>query len=188
MYICVMCNIKFFPIPTFEGFYESSKCGKIRSIANKNRYRPNQKGRILKQHISKYGYCQVTLSINGIYSLKRVNRLIAQTFIPNPENKPCVNHKNGVKTDNSVQNLEWVTYSENEIHSYKKLNKNIKGNVKKYKNGINTKSKKIYCIENGIIFNSIKEAAKILKLYRSSITAQIKGRLKKTGGFSFIFI
>lgn len=65
------------------------------------------------------GYFKVCVKINGIYKQKFIHRFIAELFIPNPENKPQVNHKNGIKTDNRVQNLEWATALENNIHAYK---------------------------------------------------------------------
>ncbi len=183
-----MKNIFWRPIKNFETFYEINNIGDVRSVYNSNRYRPNQKTKILKNHINKYGYFQVTLSINGTRFLKRINRLVAESFIPNIESKPCVNHINGIKTDNRVENLEWVTYSENEIHSYNILKKSIKGNVKKFKNNINTKSKKIYCIENKITYISIKDASIKLGIHRSNIHKQINGDIQKTGGYSFILI
>ncbi len=173
------------PVKGFETYYMVSNTGYVKSIPNPNRYRPNQKCGILNMHLSKFGYYQVTLTIFGKRHLKRVNRLVAEVFIKNPENKPCVNHKNGVKTDNMVNNLEWATYSENETHSYDILKKDIRGIKKTYKNDINQKCKKIICNENNTQYNSIKEAANDLFLERANISAQIKGRLKKTGGFTF---
>lgn len=77
-------------------------------------FRSNKK---LRSKIDK-GYERVTLSKNNKRKLFPVHRLVAIAFIPNPENKPCINHKNGVKTDNMVENLEWCTYSENTLHAY----------------------------------------------------------------------
>lgn len=72
----------------------------------------------LKQSPDSTGYPRVNLSKNGKQTVIRIHRLVAEAFISNPENKPCVNHKNGIKSDNRVDNLEWCTYSENNQHAY----------------------------------------------------------------------
>lgn len=77
-------------------------------------------GRIIKQGVSHKGYCVVSTKIGGragVCKMLRVHRMVAETFIPNPENKPFVNHIDGVKTNNSVSNLEWVTAKENTKHA-----------------------------------------------------------------------
>ena len=84
------------------------------------------------------GYPKVTTFINKLKKSVFVHRLVAYAFIPNPENKECVNHINGVKTDNRIENLEWCTRSENDLHDYKIGLKNAEGE----KNGRSKLSKK----------------------------------------------
>lgn len=87
----------------------------------------NKYGEQLKTFVAKNGYLLCFLYIGGVRKAMLHHRLIAKKFIPNPENKPYVNHINGDKTDNRVSNLEWVTPKENAQHSIKVLNKINKG-------------------------------------------------------------
>lgn len=111
------------PIPNYEGYYEISSLANIRSIKRsvptKSGYLKPEKERIITQRISNKGYLTVTLSKNGQSNTRQVHRLLAQAFIPNPENKATVNHVDGNKLNNSLDNLEWASYSENAIHAYK---------------------------------------------------------------------
>jgi hypothetical protein len=80
---------------------------------------PFPRYKYLGQQKSVHGYKQVGLSKSGMQKTFGVHRIVAQTFIPNPNRYLCVNHKNGVKTDNSVNNLEWCTHSQNSRHAIK---------------------------------------------------------------------
>lgn len=109
-------------IEHYEGLYQVSSLGRIKSlrvytkIINKEVIKTEPI--ILKQGSDKDGYKLVGLTKNNIRKNKKVHRLVAQYFIPNPENKPTVNHKNKIKYDNRVNNLEWDSYRDNNIKKW----------------------------------------------------------------------
>ena len=104
----------------YEGLYIVSNMGNVMGVP-----KPTQSGHLLKQkeRSGSRGYMSVCLCKDNKKKYFSVHRLVATAFIPNPKNKPEVNHKNGNRADNRVENLEWVTSSENEKHSYGTLGK-----------------------------------------------------------------
>ena len=104
-------------IEGYEGLYQVSNLGRVRGldrmVFNKRGSKTIVNGRILKQKTDRYGYKCVCLSKDSKSKHFAVHRLVAQAFIPNPENKPTVNHINEIKDDNRVDNLEWMTVAEN---------------------------------------------------------------------------
>ena len=119
----------------YENYYQVSNLGNVRSLDrkieqsnSKGIYKHTYKGKMLKQYINNAGYNQVTFTINYKLLMKRVHRLVAETFIDNPNNHKCVNHINGNKLDNRVENLEWCSYSHNNSEARRLgLNKGYKG-------------------------------------------------------------
>ena len=110
-------------IPNYP-LYEASNMGFIKTFNWKNQ----GKERIMKPALDGSGYLRTMLKgEDGRFHTIKVHRIIGQTFIPNPKNKPQINHLNCIKTDNRVINLEWATVSENQIHAFKEQRRNIKG-------------------------------------------------------------
>lgn len=176
------------PIKGFNDFYEISNLSRVKSI---ERIRPScygstqtRKERILKNKVTSEGYFSVML-YDGPKSGKDqfVHRLIAQAFIPNPDNKPCVNHKNGIKTDNRLDNLEWVSYSENTSHAIK-TNLLIPKGCPAFKN---PKAIKVIGINRStneeIIYNGMREASRITGVSSCSIARVCSGKRKYAGNY-----
>ena len=92
--------------PGYEDYYQISSCGRVYSVRSGRCLTPKKYG----------GYLYVTLSVGGKTKACRIHRLVALAFIPNPKNKPTVNHINEIKTDNNVDNLEWATVKEQNNH------------------------------------------------------------------------
>lgn len=101
------------PIVGFENFYEVSNLGNVRR---------KKSGRLRSISHTKL-YSHVLLSVNGKHTTIRVHRLVAEAFLPRVEGKPHINHKNGNKNDNRVENLEWVTQAENNLHAFRVLHR-----------------------------------------------------------------
>lgn len=103
-----------------QGFenYEISSLGRIKVNLKFRKYRDYQ-SKILNPSLDKDGYLRTALTKEGKKYMKQIHRLVALNFITNTNKKPCVNHKNGIKTDNRIENLEWCTVKENNIHAIK---------------------------------------------------------------------
>jgi len=153
------------PVPGYEGYYEASSEGRIRSVDRvvyHGKYAYNRKGRIRIPYDNQ-GYDNVTLNKDKVEITYSVHRLIAMTFIPNPENKPCVNHIDGNKRNNHIENLEWATYSENSIHALEHHLVDIEVVRANARKGAEVNSIRVMCEDTGEIFNSMLAASQRIK-------------------------
>ena len=148
--------------------YECSSCGLIRNTVN---------GNILKMSKNQKGYYQVCIYINHKRKILFPHRLVAQLFIQNPDNKPFVNHIDGCKTNNDINNLEWCTAKENTQHALR---------TGLAKSGIN--KKQVKCIESGLIFDSCCAAGKFYGITNGFINAVCNHRKKSAHGLHFEFV
>ena len=185
-------------VPGYEWFYQASNKGNARSVDRYIECRGTmrmQNGKMLKPHIGKFGYKQVIL-YNKKPKLFKVHRLVAKLFLPNPNNYPCVNHKDENPSNNKVDNLEWCTYSYNLSYG-SKTSREL--NTKRIQNCKNAPKKVVQKdLYNNVIreFSSANEASRILNIPNSSIIdccnqkvrRDSKGYLytiKSAGGYKF---
>lgn len=177
------------PIKGYEGYYEVSDYGQVRSLdrfdvrTDGNTY--FHKGRTMKLTIEKgrgsegkrEGYAVVNLRTPGSSRTRQVHRLVAEAFIPNPSNLPTVNHKDGNKLNNVVSNLEWASYSDNNVHALTHRLRAPRGNAIQQIDG------------NGNVvaeYRSACEAARVTGMSRCCISHCLNGRMDSHGGYSWV--
>jgi hypothetical protein len=169
-------------LDSYEGYF-ITKSGEVWST------RSRKSKRLLKPGKDKKGYLTVNLYPNR--KTIKIHRLVAKTFIPNPENKPCVNHKNGIKTDNRVENLEWVTYSENILHALETGLRppfTVEDRTKAY--AVRCRKVEQLDLSNKTIkqFDSITQAANLMNINRQNISKVCNGKLKTVAGYKWRYI
>ena len=163
-------------IKGYECFYEINELGKIRSVdrkvKSKNGKTIHYKGKELKLKMNKDEYQNVNLNKNGISKTWRVPRLVAETFLPNPDNLPEIHHKNHDRGDNRVENLAWVTRSE-------QMDEHLRA----------AKGTKLRVVGHGIdkIFISAKAVQRELGIADRYVMQVAKGKYKQAKGYRIYF-
>ena len=156
------------PVCDYEGYYEISILGEVRGIERMvvtEKGLRTIKGKSIKTRINNDGYAEIRLSIEGKTKTTFLHIILAKAFIPNPENKSEINHLNGIKTDNRLKNLEWVTHSENMKHAYKI------GLIKPL-------CKHVIDHCSGKEYSSVKDAAKDLNINAGTCRNYLNGNIK----------
>lgn len=186
------------PIKGHENSYEISNNSVVRSLTrkviSKNGSFRLSKGQIIKGNTGKLGYVIISISNKGKTNYKKLHRLVAEAFIPNPLNKPYINHKNGIKHDNRIENLEWCTPQENTVHAQK--NNLIKNKARYWKGKfgkLHHNSKTINQIEiktNKVIrtFYSLGEIERELGLLHGNVGKACRDNRYTCGGYKWQYI
>ena len=170
-------------IKGYEGKYQVSNLGRVYSYHKRD---------FLVLNPRKDGRLQVSLCKNGVNKMFKVHRLVAESFIPNPNNLPQINHRDENPKNNRVENLEWCTHKYNMNYGTRNIrisraNKGISRNkdISKNKGSKNARARKVQCITTGKKFNCIKEAGEYYGLSQSvtgvGITNCCKGKVKSAG-------
>lgn len=169
-------------IKDYEGMYQVSNLGNIKALDREVYSLWNNrivKGKMRKPTYDKDNYLLISLSKEGKTRTFKVHRLVAEAFIPNPEEKPTVNHINGKKDDNRIENLEWATDKEQMKHCREVLG---------WKPDESRLRRRKVKRSDGKIYNSIKEAGIENNLFPSNITMCCQGKVKTIGGYSWEYV
>lgn len=165
-------------IPGYDGKYQASTAGRIRStgriIVRHNNSDMKIKSRILKPAKDEKGYCRVNITNNAKYSGKLVHRLVAETFLDNPLSLPQVNHIDGDPSNNSVSNLEWCDQSLQEIHKIHTLNRTSSSLI--------MLPKKVKCTNTGQIYPSLGRACAETKVKMYILFNRLRTHRPDTNG------
>lgn len=182
----------------YEGLYMVNRRGDVVSLDRlKGQFGSGRrvKGRIMTQRKNHKGYKTVHLSKQGKGRWVLVHRIVAKAFIENPLNKPQVNHIDGDKENNCVENLEWVTGSENARHAadsglWKESTKRMldAAHRPEVRKRIAESLKKKVMRSDGIVFASVGEAAESVGRTHGAVSANIHGKSNLCGGYSFTFV
>lgn len=151
-------------IPGYEGYYQASDQGEIRSLDRQikhGEYSYVRKG-VVRVPFENQGYYNITLNKAGIEITYPVHRLIAMTFIPNPNDLPCVNHIDGNKQNNIVTNLEWITYADNTQHAIATGLFNPEQSRINGCKATDVVAIRVKCEDTGQVFESIKAAERYI--------------------------
>ena len=165
----------------YEGLYQVSNTGRIKALKKIDQRGRVRKERLMKPVINSCGRPVVHVCKNGNRKTFFVHRLIAEAFIPNPEGKSEVNHINGIKDDNRVENLEWVTRSENMLHAERMGLHSMKPSIEAHK-------KKVCQIADRVvirIYDSVADASKATGIEHSNRSLAANGKRGSAGGFEW---
>lgn len=169
------------PVLGREGRYAVSVFGRFKSFANGDR-----KEKIMSQTpTDERGYLRITMTENCETENEYIQILVANAFLPNPENKRTVNHKWGNVKDNRATQIEWHTHSEQHLHAYRVLGRK---HALKGKTGYLSKSsKEVMCVTTGVKYGSVSEAGRLLKIPFQNISKVCKGKRPNARGLVFKF-
>ena len=167
-------------IEGYEGLYKISNQGRVLSLGNGNSN--NSKERILKPLKHKNGYLKVILSKQGKIKNYLIHRLVCEAFLPNPNNLSEINHRDEDKTNNFIQNLEWCTREYNSNYGTRTERTRLLNT-----NHPNT-SKKVMCVETGLIYPSTNEVQRQTGFSKSSISMCCNGKQKTCSGFHWKYV
>ena len=163
----------------YTNFYEISNFGRVKSLARyvkcKNNKLKLNREKILNPQIGniRNGYHQLSIYVDKRQFTYLVHRLVALAHLPNPDNKPQVNHIDGNRSNNCLSNLEWVTSSENHLHAFRHLGR--KPNIVIRFGSLNVNSKKVTNLHTGEIYETLTICAKVNKLSPGRLSSYMRG-------------